>query len=1194
MNCPECRFENPRSTDFCHKCGYNFPLASEANLQRITFDEKLEIIQRYLPQGITEKILNQKGRIEGERRQVTVMFCDMEGFTALVERLNPEGAYQIMDQVYEILIHDVHDFQGIVNEMTGDGIMALFGAPIALENAPQRALRSAISIHRDMARFSKQKEGTGPMMMRIGIHTGPVVVGTLGNDLRLEFKAVGNTVNLASRMEKLAKAGSTYVTEETFKQTKNFFRFETVGEKSIKGKKTPLLVYKVLSEKEDAYRPTLGPARVKNPVMVGRSQEIDKLELQVMKVIDGKGSVINIIGEAGIGKSRLVAELTHRDVLKHVTFLEGRAISIGRKLIYYPIIDLLKQWASIRENDGEAAALGKLETAVMNICPDEYYEILPFVATLMGMRLSGSYEERLGKIEGEGLEKLILKSVRELIIKATEHSPMVIVLEDLQWADTSSIELMESLFRLAATNRIVFINVFRSGYRETGDRIIEAIKKLPVHYVEIALLPLDESKSDALIANLLNISKSHHAIIGKITRRTGGNPFFIEEVLRSLIDQRAIILSNKNFQVTKKIGDVAIPNSVNDVLMARIDSLKSESRELIKIASVIGRNFFFRILSEVAQTDGLREELTYLMQTEFIRERHRMGEVEFFFKHALTQEVVYESILPLKRKRLHLTVANAIEKCFSRRLHEFYGMLAYHYSLAEDLENTEKFLIQSGEEALRSAASDEAFQYYEEALQLYLEKAGSDVEPDKMAMLERNIAIALYNRGQHDEAVRYFDRTLQYYGKYFPRNTLSSTIGFLSSIVHLITALFMPVLKFRRTPTQRDLLVFDLFYKKCKALAITNPSRFFMEFFLFHKTITAFDLQKLENGTGLFVSASPLFSFSGISFRLSRRLLDNVKHRISIEDVRTSTTFELCETMHNFLEGNWNDIGHFKEDLIKKSCDIGEIWEATQILYWHGLPSIYKGSFDVVESILDSLNNIYHVYQYDLAKTYEDELKSCLLLECRRLNEALMIIKEGISFEEKAGPGFWELYVFEARVNILMGDLEKAKIPIDHASALCSKIRPVPFQMAGYYRTVLEYNVMRLKELLRTGNKTNISEYKEKVIQSAKILHRNVNKVAQYRTESYKLTGNYYWLINKQKAAFRWWHKALKEGERLGARLPLAIVYFELGQLLIGSDSRHRTLDGINAEDYLEMARSMCEEIKMRPCIDELITINFG
>ena len=251
LKCPECGFSNSQTFKFCGKCGKILSRPTEPSPKSLSFEEKLDKIQRYLPKGLTEKILSQRDRIEGERKQVTVMFCAMEGFTSLVDGLGLEEAYTVMDQVYEILIHKVHDYEGTVNEMTGDGIMALFGAPIALEDASQRAIRSAMAIHREMAKFSEsiklEKEAIPPFKMRIGIHIGPVVVGTLGNNLRVDFKAVGDTVNLASRMEGLAAPGTTYVTEEIFRLTEGLFIFEPVGEKQVKGKEAPVKVYQVIA-----------------------------------------------------------------------------------------------------------------------------------------------------------------------------------------------------------------------------------------------------------------------------------------------------------------------------------------------------------------------------------------------------------------------------------------------------------------------------------------------------------------------------------------------------------------------------------------------------------------------------------------------------------------------------------------------------------------------------------------------------------------------------------------------------------------------------------------------------------------------------------------------------------------------------------------------------------------------------------
>jgi len=279
--------------------------------QRTLLEEKLEKIQKYLPKDLTEKILSQRGKIEGERKQVTVMFCDLEAFTPLVEKIGADEAYSIMDQIYELLIHAVHDYEGTVNEMTGDGIMALFGAPIALEDAPQRAIRSALAVHREMVKFNdkltEEKKEIPPLRMRIGIHSGPVVVGTLGNDLRVEFKAVGDTVNLASRMEDLAESGTTYITEDTFKLTEGLFRFEALGAKEIKGKDEPVQVYQVITTSNRSTRFDVSAERGLTP-LVGRERELEILLDGFEMVKSRRGQAFSIVAEAGTGKSRLLYE----------------------------------------------------------------------------------------------------------------------------------------------------------------------------------------------------------------------------------------------------------------------------------------------------------------------------------------------------------------------------------------------------------------------------------------------------------------------------------------------------------------------------------------------------------------------------------------------------------------------------------------------------------------------------------------------------------------------------------------------------------------------------------------------------------------------------------------------------------------------------------------------------------------------
>ena len=1135
--------------------------------------------------GLTEKILSQKDKIEGERRQVTVMFCDMEGFTPMVEKLGSEKAYSVMNEVYEILIHKVHDYEGTVNEMTGDGIMALYGAPIALEDAPQRALRSALAIHSEIAHFNENRIGMDPIKMRIGVHTGPVVVGTLGNDLRVEFKAVGDTVNLASRMEGLAEPGTTLVSEETLNLTEGLFNFEAMGEKAIRGKETAVSVYKLVSAKKDVSRPRLGLERRIYSDMVGRDKELNRIELQVLKAINGEGSIVNIIGEAGIGKSRLVAELKNHEMMKQVYLFEGRAISTGRNLSFHPIIDFLKQWARIGEDDSGEVAIRKLEIAIRRVIPEEINEVLPFVATLMGMKLSGGHKERIKGIEGEALEKLILKNLRDLMIKATELKPHVIVMEDLHWADTSSLELLVSLFRLAETQNIVFINVFRPGYEETGDRIVETIKeRFPLYCIEINLQPLDEYNSEALIKNILKIKGLKHAVVDQIIKRADGNPFFIEEVVRSFIDQGAVVQKDGAFEVTENIDKVIIPKSINDVLMARIDHLEDKTRDLVKTASVIGRYFFYRVLSEVSQTgDDIDDKLSYLKDIQLIRERKRMDELEYLFKHALAQEAAYESILHQTRVSLHIKVANSIENVFKERLHEFYGMLANHYIRGENEGKAAEYLIKAGEEALKSSASSEALNYYQEGLKLYIQKYKDYADPEKILTFEKNIALAFFNKGQYEHALKHFDIVSEQWGDTPPKNKVGLYLKLAYNLLLLIIKLYFPSKKIKKKPDERSNEIFDLCYKKAISLVHLDPERCFFEFLTTLKRLSEFDVTKIENGFGIWLSASGLFSWAGIFLKLSKKVLDRSIYIINEEDNKHTLYYDFFMLLYNFVSGNWCDVKEYSKGLVDLNLRIGEFWHISNYILFHGFINVDQGMFKEAGRKINALNEIWQNYGNEYARHCEYSLKIKLLIKSRKLYEAQIEADAGLLFMSKTGKQFDILYYHGVKVliQILQNNMDKASELLTQAKRLFSnKSNIPPYYISSYLLSDFLFDIYLLEESINSNDQLNISGYKKRAFQSGTRALKHSKRYAPDRTEVFRIIGVYYWLNDDQIKALKWWKKSIQEGERLRNNVELARSYVEIGNRLVEKKSRFEDLNGIKANEYLSKAKAIFKEIE--------------
>jgi class 3 adenylate cyclase len=425
--CPQCGSENLPGDKFCGECGQALAAPSETPPPKSPTEKRPA--PSALPKELTEKILAQKGRIEGERRQVTVMFCDLEGSTALTEKLGDEKAFGLIDEIFGLLTQQVHKYEGTVQEFRGDGVMALFGAPIAMENAAQRAVSAALAIQQEVTKFSHriQEEARGPAIrMRIGIHTGPVVLGTIGSDLRLEFQVIGDTVNLAARVESLAEPGTTYVTEETFKQTEGFFRFEKIGQKPVKGKETLITVYRVIAPSSLRTRFDVSAEQGLTP-LVGRQRELEFLLDGFERAKAGKGQVFTIISEAGLGKSRLLYEFRKAIGNEEITFLEGRCISYGRGLAYHPIIAILRSFFNIQEGEEDLRVKGQVKKG-LEILGVEVDTTLPFLLEFLSVQDSGLKPLQMSP---EAKRKKMIEALKRIILKGAEIRPLVIALEDL-------------------------------------------------------------------------------------------------------------------------------------------------------------------------------------------------------------------------------------------------------------------------------------------------------------------------------------------------------------------------------------------------------------------------------------------------------------------------------------------------------------------------------------------------------------------------------------------------------------------------------------------------------------------------------------------------------------------------------------------------------------------------------------------
>jgi class 3 adenylate cyclase/tetratricopeptide (TPR) repeat protein len=732
--CPQCHFENLPSDKFCGECGHQLSLTPGPTSKELTFDEKLAKIQRYLPKDLTQKILAQRDRIEGERKQVTVMFCDMEGYTSLTEKLGPEEAYSMMDQVYEILIHKVHDYEGTVNELTGDGIMALFGAPIALEDAPQRAIRSALAIHREMSKFSDQLKSESKIhliKMRIGIHTGPVVVGTLGNDLRVEFKAVGDTVNLASRMESLAEPGTTFVTEDTFKLTEGFFRFEALGEKQIKGKEEPIKVYQVIAPSTRRTRFDVSAERGLTP-LVGRERELELLLDGFERAKSGKGQAFSILSEAGVGKSRLLYEFRKTIVNQDITFLEGKCLSYSRGVAYHPVIDILKSNFDIHEGEGDQEIREKVKRGLRLIGVDEP-STLPYLLELLSVKDSGIDQISMSP---EAKKDRIIEAIKRIVLRGSEIRPLVMAFEDLHWLDKSSEDVLRSHLESIPGSRVLLIFTYRPEFVHTWGA--------KSYHNQLTLHRLSNRESLEMVTSILGTREIERTLEELILEKTEGVPFFIEEFIKSLKDLKIIERKEDVYRLTKDAQQLTIPSTIQDVIMARVDSLPEGAKEVLQTGSVIEREFSYQLINRVI---GLPEKellshLSVLKDSELLYERGIYPQSNYIFKHALTREVVYDSILAKRKKKFHEEIGNAIEGLYKDNLSELYEVLAEHYFLSENYSESAEYSKLAGRKAEKTASLIDAIIHTKKRV-ASLERLPQTDDVQKQ-IIDARVALGLY------------------------------------------------------------------------------------------------------------------------------------------------------------------------------------------------------------------------------------------------------------------------------------------------------------------------------------------------------------------------------------------------------------------------------------------------------------------
>ena len=660
----------------------------------------------YTPRHLAEKILTSRAALEGERKHVTVLFCDIVGSTALAERLGEEPMHELLNRFFELALNEVHRYEGTINQFLGDGFMALFGAPVAHEDHARRAVLAALDIQRALADAAEAFCG---LEVRMGLNTGPVVVGTIGDNLRMDYTAVGDTTNLAARLQQHADPGVIVISEATQRLVQGYVRTEPIAGFEAKGKSEPIAGFKLLGRGPRQSALESGDERSLSR-FVGRDREIATLADVLAELEEARGQAVGIVGEPGVGKSRLLYEFRQSLGERRVTYLEGRCLSYGGAIPYLPILDLLRAAYGIVEADTHAVIVRKVLSALHAAGMDE--EGLPYLLLLLGVR-EGT--EALREMSPETVKARTFQTLIRLVLEESRRQPLVLAIEDLHWVDKTSEELLTALAGSVAGAAVLVLGTYRPGYRPPW---------MDQSYAtQIPIRPLSAEDSRSVVASALAAGSIVDELAQSIVRKGEGNPFFLEELARSVGERGVQRIRHE------------LPDTIQGVLLARIDRLPESAKRLLQTAAVLGREAPLRLLRETHDLpDAMDADLQELKHQEFLYERTDAREPMFVFKHVLTQEAAYESLLSGRRGALHEAAGQALERLYVDRLDEQYDLLAYHYPRSLNSDKGFDYLVRANRKAMGADAPVEALGYFERAMALL------DTLPDTEISRRRRLA----------------------------------------------------------------------------------------------------------------------------------------------------------------------------------------------------------------------------------------------------------------------------------------------------------------------------------------------------------------------------------------------------------------------------------------------------------------------
>ena len=762
--CPSCGATAPAGTKFCGACGAGVTSPVPDRPAGVRYAEP----QSYTPGHLAERILKDRSALSGERKLVTVLFADVSGFTSLSERLDPEDVHGLIKRAFDLMLAEIHRYEGTVNQFLGDGLMALFGAPIAHEDHAVRAAHAALGVQRALAAYRDELGRTRGIdfRMRQGLNTGLVVVGAIGDNLRMDYTAVGDTTNTAARMQQLAEPGTVVVSEAIAHQIEPYFELRPLGTFTVKNRAQPVAAWELVAARAQVSRLDARAAQGLSP-FVGRDDVLATLARAWAAAERGRGQAVFVVGDAGIGKSRLLHEFRER-VVRDAGWVQTDCVSFGASVPFLPIVGMLKRMFGIAEDDPERDIVAKVDRGVA-VLGDE---ARPIGAALRYLLSVDPEDAALTSMDPASRRKQIVAAVVRLTAARSRERPVVVLVEDAHWIDGASEDVLKALAEALPGMAVLLVVTYRPLYRQPFDE--------RTYYWRVALQPIDEHDAARVVQATLGVEELPRELAAVIAGKAEGNPFFLEEIGRALVQSGALRVENGRLATGSAATTLAVPDTVQDVIAARIDRLEEPQKRTVQTASVIGREFALGLLRRVSDVHAQLEAcLSDLKRIELIYEKVAPGDPEYVFRHALTQDVAYASLLQAERRRLHAQIGAALEETYAGRLEERAEELLHHFTRGEVWEKVAHYAREAGDRASALFVDARAVELYDAALTALARVP----ETAQTARLDIDVRLAmrppLWRAGQLDRIHELFREAEQRAARHGMRDVLDTVYAYM-------------------------------------------------------------------------------------------------------------------------------------------------------------------------------------------------------------------------------------------------------------------------------------------------------------------------------------------------------------------------------------------------------------------------------